>query len=144
MKRLPMTTLTTLGLLLSLALLSGGAGLAAPASETAATPPAADETRAAPWPVAAAGITVFKDPVTGRLLPAPAAELKRLLSADLEQALSMSQEGLVETIAPGGGMMVDLQGRFRSLTWATTAAGGAATVHCDQNAAAQSPQPRKE
>lgn len=86
----------------------------------------------APAAQGSAGITVYKDPKTGRFVPVPqegAAELSKALG----DALSTSQEGLVEVPAPGGGFMVDLRGRFQSATMATVAADGTVTVHCGES-----------
>lgn len=52
------------------------------------------------------------------------------LSKEMQNAVSTSHEGLFEEPAPGGGIMVDLQGRFRSLSIATTDADGNLTVRC--------------
>lgn len=98
--------------------------------------------------VGAAGLTVYKDPVTGRLMPVPPAELRKLLTEDVRRAASMSHEGLVETAAPGGGVMIDLQGRFQNVMWATTGPDGVVTADCDQGDLAAEPsdppQGRKE
>lgn len=94
---------------------------------------------ATPQPVPA--MTVYKDPVTGRLGPVPADKLRALLSANERRALSSSSEGLVEKAAPGGGIMYDLQGRFQSVMWATTGANGAVTGQCDQVAPEPTPRP---
>ena len=97
-------------------------------------------------PAGAAGMTVYKDPDTGRLMPVPPAELRELLSEDLRQATSTSHEGLVQTAAPGGGVMIDLQGRFQNAMWASVA-DGKVTAHCDQDAATAettASEPRKE
>ena len=45
---------------------------------------------------------------------------------------STSHQGLVEKPAPGGGMMIDLQGRFRSAATATAGADGTPVVDCIQ------------
>src|SRR5262245_57755342 len=66
---------------------------------------------------AAAGMTVHVDPQTGALRREPAAGTAPLqLSPQLQNALSTSHQGLVETPSPvpGGGIKVDLQGRFQS------------------------------
>ena len=51
------------------------------------------------------------------------------LSKEMQNAVSTSHEGLFEEPAPGGGIMVNLQGRFQSLSVATTDADGNVTVH---------------
>ena len=68
---------------------------------------------------------IHRDPVTGEL-GAPPAEAPDQVSLPPDDALSTSSEGLVETPSPvpGGGSMVDLQGRFRSPLTATQDAEG--------------------
>lgn len=110
----------------------------APVADTVAAKATESANGTAPQPPAVAGMTVYKDPVSGRLMPLPAHELRRLLSPDLQHATSMSQVGLTEEALPGGGVTLDLQGRFRSFTWATIGADGKVTVHCDD------PSPEKE
>jgi hypothetical protein len=58
---------------------------------------------------------IYRDPVTGELVDPPA-EAPDQVSLPPDDALSTSSEGLMETPSPvpGGGIMVDLQGRFRS------------------------------
>jgi hypothetical protein len=46
-----------------------------------------------------------EDPVTGQMAPLP---------PRMEESISTSDEGLVETQDAGGGTMVDVRGRFRS------------------------------
>lgn len=158
MKRSRLIPLLVLGML-SAALLAGGEGPAeptgrAPAPEipTAATtssgggapaPALPEEKREAAKhsaPAAGtAGMTVYKDPETGRLMPVPPEELRQLLTEDIRRAASMSHEGLVETTAPGGGVMVDLQGRFQNVMWATTGPDGLVTADCDQGDLAADP-----
>lgn len=57
----------------------------------------------------------FVDPKTGRL-GVPPAKGRRTEALAPSAAFSTSDEGLVETLSPepGGGVMVDLQGRFQS------------------------------
>jgi hypothetical protein len=77
----------------------------------------------------AAGMRIYRDPVTGELGDAPA-EAPAQVPLPPDDALSTSSEGLVETPspAPGGGVMVDLQGRFRSPLIATQDAEGKITI----------------
>lgn len=56
-------------------------------------------------------------------LPAPAV-------AGVDPALATSSAGLTEEPAPGGGMMVDLRGRFRSEVTATVGVDGSVTTEC--------------
>jgi len=80
----------------------------------------------------ASGMVIYIDPQTGAILKEPAPGTVPLqLTPDQQNALSTSDQGLVETpsSAPGGGVKVDLQGRFRSPLFATTDANGKVTIH---------------
>ena len=72
-----------------------------------------------------AGQWIHVDPQTGKRVPAPpsAATAGR-------PEFSSSHQGLAEKPAPGGGMMIDLQGRFRSAATATVGADGKPNVDC--------------
>jgi hypothetical protein len=72
---------------------------------------------------------IYRDPVTGELGDLPA-EAPAQVSLPPDDTLSTSSEGLVETPSPvpGGGVMVDLQGRFRSPLIATQDAEGKITI----------------
>jgi hypothetical protein len=62
-------------------------------------------------------MTIHIDPQTGALLEGPApGSVPLQMTPDLQNALSTSHQGLVEvpSTVPGGGVMVDLQGRFLS------------------------------
>jgi hypothetical protein len=66
-------------------------------------------------PAGASGMTVYVDPQTGAILKEPApGGVPLQLSPQEQSALSTSHEGLVEVPVPGGGVKVDLQGRFQS------------------------------
>ena len=73
-----------------------------------------------------AGQWINVDPQTGKRIagPAPAAAMA------LPPAFSTSHQGLVEQAAPGGGVMIDLQGRFRSAATGTVGTDGKAVVDC--------------
>jgi hypothetical protein len=154
MKRILLIPLLVIGML-SAGLLASGESPAEPGGGSPAPAPPENPPREADTPVpaaapavGAAGLTVYKDPVTGRLMPVPPAELQKLLTEDVRRAASMSHEGLVETAAPGGGVMIDLQGRFQNVMWATTGPDGVVTADCDQGDLAAEPsdppQGRKE
>jgi hypothetical protein len=99
-------------------------GLAEPGTEAATTSTAsAPSDQAAP---ARAGQWIKVDPQTGaRVAPSgPAASLA------LVPAFSTSHQGLVEQAAPGGGVTVDLKGRFRSAATATLGTDGKPVVDC--------------
>jgi hypothetical protein len=73
------------------------------------------------------GMTIHIDPKTGALLKEPAPGAVPLqLTPQLRNALSTSHQGLVETpsLVPGGGVKIDLQGRFQSPLLITIDADG--------------------
>lgn len=101
--------------------------IAAGALVCACAPGALADPVAAPNAPAAAGSRINVDPQTGARMPVPSSGEGVQLPAD--PAFSTSHSGLVEQPAPGGGVMVDLQGRFRSA--ATASVGPDGTVHLD-------------
>ena len=117
--------------------LGGQAALAAEVlaspSGTAAMFPPVEQPGASP---AAAGTVVYVDPQTGAILREPAPGTLRLQVTPQEQnALSSSHQGLVQEPAavPGGGIKLDLQGRFQSPMVVTIDANGVAQVrHLDE------------
>jgi hypothetical protein len=63
------------------------------------------------------GINVYIDPQTGEFIQEPRQGQEALkITPEIQNATSTSSEGLVEEISPipGGGMMIDLKGRFQS------------------------------
>jgi hypothetical protein len=87
----------------------------------------------------AAGMRVYRDPVTGELLSSPpAGTTEPGVPKDLADQLSTSSEGLVARPAPGGGVMVDLQGRFQHTATVTTDADGQRVISCDTGVTASS------
>jgi hypothetical protein len=78
-------------------------------------------------PGAPAGMRAHIDPRTGAIVREPVAPQA---PAGLPTAASQSAEGLVERPAPGGGVMLDLQGRFLSPITATAAPDGAPHAEC--------------
>ncbi len=86
------------------------------------------EPAAEPGPASAAGSRIHVDPQTGKRIPVPSSGEGVELPAD--PAFSTSHSGLVERPAPGGGVMVDLQGRFRSAATATVGPDGTPHVNC--------------
>ena len=84
----------------------------------------------------ASGMTIHIDPQTGAILKEPAPGAVPLkLTPQLKNALSKSHEGLVETPSsvPGGGVKVDLQGRFQSPLVVTIDAEGKVKLqHLDE------------
>jgi hypothetical protein len=76
-------------------------------------------------PKGAAGMIIYIDPQTGAILNEPAPGTVPLqLTPKLQNALSTSHQGLVETPAAGGGVKIDLQGRFQSPLAVTIDANG--------------------
>lgn len=70
---------------------------------------------------------IYIDPQTGAFLKEPApGHVPLELSPQLQNALSTSDEGLVEipSSVPGGGVKLDLQGRFQSPLFGTIDANG--------------------
>jgi hypothetical protein len=69
-----------------------------------------------------AGMKVYTDPKTGAIIPEPAPDSETLvLPPQLQESFSTSSEGLVQIPSPepGGGVKLDLQGRFQSPLIAT-------------------------
>ena len=95
-------------------------------SGTSVPQPSAEKPAAVPE-VAAGGLRVYIDPQTGAIRQTPFPGSAPLQLTPREQnALSTSHEGLVEvpSALPGGGVKLDLQGRFQSPLIATIDATG--------------------
>lgn len=75
-----------------------------------------------------AGMWAYFDPKTGKVGPPPAEEMGS--SAAEPHAASTSGAGLVVVPAPGGGQMIDLQGRFKMAVSATLKPDGAVETDC--------------
>ena len=78
-------------------------------------------------PGGTSGMTIHIDPQTGAILNEPAPGTVPLqLTPEIQNAFSTSDTGLVEvpSAVPGGGVKVDLQGRFQSPVFATIDANG--------------------
>jgi hypothetical protein len=124
MKRFPPLALAAVAVCLVAAVMALTLPLGA---ERPATPATAGE------PVAhTAGYTIQIDPSTGKLLEPWPNDAPMVLNKELNNALSTSSEGLTEVASPvaGGGVMVDLQGRFRNTITATTNDGCALETNC--------------
>jgi hypothetical protein len=80
---------------------------------------------------ATAGQTVHLDPATGKIIDTPPASI-RALQEEMGAALSTSDAGLVIENSPvqGGGIMVNLQGRFQNASTAVIDANGALHAPC--------------
>jgi len=86
--------------------------------------------KTAHFPEGAADIRVYVNPDTGEIIQPPAGAPVAETSKSLEKAFSTSAEGLVETPSPvpGGGVILDLQGRFRSPLVATQGSDGKVSI----------------
>jgi hypothetical protein len=62
------------------------------------------------------------------------------LSEPTRRALERSAEGLTETPAPGGGFLLDLQGRYQSAMVATVDDDGGTRVDCVSHAPGEPPR----
>jgi hypothetical protein len=93
--------------------------------------PTALPERPAQAPVAAQGMRVYRDPQTGKLGPPPPGITPPGLTAAEQRMLNRSDQGLRPLTLPGGGVAIDLQGRFRNMAVATVGADGQAVVNCD-------------
>ena len=102
----------------------------APSGQTQTGPGASSASQPAEKPAAVSstyGITVYVDLRTGALLPEPNTNTIPLqLTPEMQNALSTSDQGLMEVQSDktGGGVKVDLQGRFQSPLFAITDANG--------------------
>jgi hypothetical protein len=78
---------------------------------------------------ASGGLVVGIDPETGQLGPATALQRLQLLGPEAAM-LSRSTVGLVEAPVPGGGVMIDLQGRFQDLSYVRRGPDGRLVFGC--------------
>lgn len=75
-----------------------------------------------------AGLVIHVDPATGDLIGEPSTID---IPNTVDESLNRSSEGLEQVPAPvGGGVMVDLQGRFQSTYVATIGADGDLDAEC--------------
>ena len=99
-------------------------------SGTSAPQPPAEKPAAIPE--GASGMIIHIDPQTGKLRKAPAPGTVPLqLSPQERNAFSTSHQGLVEMLSsvPGGGVKLDLQGRFQSPLVVTIDPDGKVKMH---------------
>jgi hypothetical protein len=84
----------------------------------------------------AGGMVVHIDPATGEFVEPRDGTVPVALDKETLDALSTSAEGLVETPSPvpGGGVMVDLRGRFHSTHIAVTDGAGGLSATCHSGA----------
>ena len=78
---------------------------------------------------------VYIDPETGEFLEGPPEIVPEELPIEEKEAVSTSPEGLeeVESDIPGGGVMIDLKGRFRSHQNAVKDSDGNISIECDDD-----------
>lgn len=94
-------------------------------------------------PVINAGRKAFVDPITGELVASPAKGPVIPLPPQAENAQSTSGDGLRETpgTTRGGGVKINLQGRFRSSAVAAVGPDGKLTTRCVAQPDSQSSEP---
>ena len=102
-----------------------------------AVPPVfSEDSQPAAGPPGAPGVVIYVDPLTGAILREPAPGTVPLqLTPQLLNALSTSHQGLVETpsAVAGGGVKLDLQGRFQNSLFITIDANGKTKMqHLDE------------
>lgn len=90
------------------------------------------ETEQTSPPAGSSGMKVYKDPETGEFVDSPPEKLPAEIQRADEEAISTSSEGLeqIEVDKLGGGVMIDLKGRFRQQQTATKDADGNITIRC--------------
>jgi hypothetical protein len=89
-------------------------------------------------PAKSSGLKVYIDPETGEFLDSPPEKMPAEIQRTDEEAISTSIEELEqrEVDLPGGGVMMDLKGRFHQYQTATKDADGNITIRCTPNAPA--------
>jgi hypothetical protein len=91
------------------------------------TPSSSAKSPAASAPTTSAQM-VYRDPVTGQIgAPPPGTRPTGAAPA----GMNTSSTGLQQTASPGGGVMVDLQGRFQSFSRVRADGNGKVTAECD-------------
>lgn len=86
-----------------------------------------------PGPATDSAMRVYRDPVTGEFTsPPPEALPPGVLPSEREVISIEPAPEMQETAVEGGGMKLDLQGRFRSYMSVTKDAEGNATVQCKE------------
>ena len=109
-----------------------GAGMAGESGEETRIDgvPAGPQATTVQSQTAAPGLRVYRDPQTGQLGPPPPGIQPPDLTAAEKHMLNRSDRGLQARTLPGGGVAVDLQGRYQSMAVATVGADGKAAVNC--------------
>lgn len=124
MNRIRKRIVLAIALALAVVWMAGGES---PEADSTATTPAAR-----PSAAAAAGYVVHIDPVEGRLASRPHDAPAEMWDEEMRNRLSTSSQGLVEVPSPipGGGTMVELQGRFQHAFVASVDDSGHAGASC--------------
>lgn len=112
----------------------GDSAQATPKSRTVA--PVAQTASTTPAPYNNAGYVVHFDG-SGNIVEEISPQSEAEFNAQLNDVISTSSEGLVEqtSAVPGGGTMVNLQGRFQSAATATVDPNGKVVIPCLTNEA---------
>ena len=108
---------------------SASCALGCDADAQAAAPADVKTAQPAQRPGEPAGMRAYFDPKTGKIGPPPPDQAP-LPSAAEQNAYSTSSVGLVVVPAPGGGEMIDLQGRFQTSITATIKPDGTVQTDC--------------
>jgi hypothetical protein len=84
-------------------------------------------------PAGASGMRLYVDPATGEFLEEPLeGESVQMSAEEMAPFFSTSEVGLVEEEAPGGGVMINLKGRFQQAFTARIDETGAVVYDCDR------------
>ncbi len=83
-------------------------------------------------PPGQAGMRAYFDPKTGTIGPPPP-DQSNSPSTAVQHPYRSAGEGLVVVPAPGGGQMIDLQGRFQNAIIATLKPDGTVETECHPN-----------
>lgn len=124
-------TISRYGVVFSLASIGACAGTVPvpnePVPATAPSPVAAD-TRAP----AAKGMRVYKDPVTGEFKEPPPEAAQQFQTPAPKTTVESRESPVVKpSSVAGGGVEVDVRGRFRSYSKAIKDVDGKISIHCD-------------
>lgn len=112
---------------------SASSALGRDADAQAGAPADVKTAQPAEQPAGQAGMRAYFDPKTGKMggPPAPDQAAPAAAAAAAEQgAYSTSGQGLSLVPAPGGGQMIDLQGRFQTTITATLKPDGTVQTEC--------------
>jgi len=87
---------------------------------------------------ATSALRAYKDPVTGEFTaPPPEVKVPKAPAIANETISTTPLPAMQETAVEGGGMKIDLQGRFRNYMSATKDTNGKITTHCTERADAE-------